>query len=290
MKSGSCVVRRAVRGTLALAVIGSMIGGCANSSAMDGLRDTNRSLTERNTELQRNLQEAQNEVALLSRQRSAADAALAELQAQLSNTRGTLADREAALRRFEDQLRNLKLGPLDAATDQALAALAAQYPDLIKYDSARGMLRFASDLTFDSGQDTVKEGARASLAALGKILASPTASAYEVFIVGHTDSQKVSAATASRGHPTNMHLSCHRAIAVRTALAGMGVPADKMYAAGWGEYRPIVENTASGNTPANRRVEIFLTRPTGTSLGEETSTSTTTTPETTPTRQPEIIK
>jgi hypothetical protein len=85
---------------------------------------------------------------------------------------------------------------------------------------------------------------------------------YEVNIVGHTDSQRISDATARR-HPTNMHLSCHRAISVRSVLASMGVPAGRMEAAGWGEFRPMVANTSSGNTPQNRRVEIYLSLPKG---------------------------
>ena len=28
---------------------------------------------------------------------------------------------------------------------------------------------------------------------------------------------------------------------------------------GWGEFRPLVANSGNGNTPANRRVEIYLT-------------------------------
>ncbi|MCA9300137.1 MAG: OmpA family protein, partial [Phycisphaerales bacterium] len=59
-------------------------------------------------------------------------------------------------------------------------------------------------------------------------------------------------------HPTNMHLSCHRAISVRRELIGMGVSSQKILAAGWGEMRPLVPNASNGNTPQNRRVEIYL--------------------------------
>jgi flagellar motor protein MotB len=31
-------------------------------------------------------------------------------------------------------------------------------------------------------------------------------------------------------------------------------------AGGWGEFRPAVANNANGNTPANRRVEIYLAK------------------------------
>jgi hypothetical protein len=43
-----------------------------------------------------------------------------------------------------------------------------------------------------------------------------------------------------------------------------------MMAAGWGEYRPAVTNTPSGNTPQNRRVEIFLVKSAGSLPGTNT--------------------
>lgn len=243
-----------------------LLGGCANQQGMDDLRDSNRSLTDRNLVLQRGLQESQNEIALLQRERSALDAAVNEYQKQLTGARGDAASRERALKELADQLMGIKLGPLDEDTTAALARLAAENPDLIKFDPNLGMLRFASDLTFDSGQDAVKDGAKAGLAALAKILTSTNASGYEVMIVGHTDSQPVSAATRDRGHQSNLHLSTHRAIAVKNSLTGLGVPRERMLVAGWGDARPAVTNSATGNTPANRRVEIFLTR--STSLAE----------------------
>ncbi len=260
MKSGrvGCAMAAALAGSL-------LLGGCANQQATDSLKDSNRSLTDRNLALQRSLQEAQNEVALLQRERTALDAALSEHQRQLAAARGDVDAREKAIRDFQQQLLGIQLGPLDAETSAALAELAARNPDLIRFDPNLGMLRFASDLTFDSGQDAVKESAKAGLDALAKILTSTSASSYEIMIVGHTDSQAVSAATRDRGHASNTHLSAHRSIAVRNSLAGMGVPRDRMLIAGWGESHPAVPNSSNGNTPANRRVEIFLTRPTRTS-------------------------
>ena len=98
------------------------------------------------------------------------------------------------------------------------------------------------------------------------------------------------AITANK-HPTNMHLSCHRAISVRKELMAMGVPADKMQAAGWGETRPYVPNTSSGNTPQNRRVEIYLARARG-AMAAQADAGSVAAPERTtpPDRQPDISK
>ena len=119
------------------------------------------------------------------------------------------------------------------------------------------MLRFRSDLTFNSGSDQVRDGARQALSSLANVIRNDTNMNYELQIVGHTDSEPISSGTAQR-HPTNTHLSVHRAIAVKQALVSLGVPAQRVLVSGWGEYRPTVPNTATGNTPQNRRVEIFF--------------------------------
>ncbi|MBL8762124.1 MAG: OmpA family protein [Phycisphaerae bacterium] len=249
-------------GLLAACVIGSALGlgGCVGQGEYDKVVETNRAVIDKNITLQRERDESRSALELQRNSLAKAEAALAELRGQ----NGSLAE---ALRKAGydlDELRNamaqLEIGPLDEATDKALAELAAQFPDLITYDSARGMLRFASDLTFASGSADLNDSARSSLSALARILTSPSASGYDVHIVGHTDSQRIGGGTAVK-HPTNVHLSAHRSISVRSALASMSVPGDRMMVAGWGEFRPAVPNTpGTGNTPANRRVEIFLTK------------------------------
>jgi chemotaxis protein MotB len=291
MNNGVIDLRRAGRAGLALLIAGIGLGGCASQQSYDQLMDTNRSLTERNAELQRINQELTNENQLLSRSRGANDKAVAELTRLNDQLKQQLAQAGIDVAALEQRLSGLTLTELDADTDRALTALAAQYPDIIKYDPQRGMLRFASDLTFGSGSDAVTDNAKQSLAALARILGSGPASAYDILILGHTDTQPISSGTAQR-HPTNVHLSAHRAISVRSYLASAGVPADKMMVAGWGEFRPAVPNTGPrGNTPQNRRVEIFLTRATGGSMGESPAGGAGT-PETTaaPQRQPDMMK
>jgi chemotaxis protein MotB len=247
-------------GAAVLLAAGLGLGGCVAQQSHDQLTDAFRSEKERNAELSHQVQELENENTLLQKSRTANEAALAEATRQNNSLMAQLKATGLSLEDFKNRMAGLQLGQLDPATDQALAALAAQYPDIIKFDSARGMLRFASDLTFASGSDSVQEGAKTGLSALAKILTSTAASQYEVMIMGHTDAQRISGNTAAKGHPTNVHLSAHRAIAVRTVLSSLGVPADKMFVAGWGEFRPVVANGPKGEAAGNRRVEIYLTR------------------------------
>jgi chemotaxis protein MotB len=164
-----------------------------------------------------------------------------------------LADYEALL----SKIGTLNGGPLPAEVNAALSSLAAQYPEILSFDEKRGMIRFASDFTFDSGSATLKANALTALKQLAPILDSAAASDLEVVVVGHTDNVPIKRSAAQ--HPTNMHLSAHRAIGVRDVLVKDGVGADRFMIAGYGEFRPVTANGNNG-AAANRRVEIYLTR------------------------------
>lgn len=254
------VSRRASALALGLAlaaVLSAGLGGCVGQQAYDDLVHENRALKSRNVELQARIGDLESMESGLRRQVESAPDAMAALEEAHNLTLQQLNQARQTIAELENRLDNMEFAQIDPVTDDALRRLAGQYPDLIRYDPDRGMLRFSSDLTFDSGSDAVKKQAVASLQALATILKSPEASGYDVRIVGHTDSQPLSARTRKR-YPSNMHLSTYRAISVRNELVKLGVPAARMMAAGWGEYRPAVPNAKNGNTPANRRVEIYL--------------------------------
>lgn len=162
-----------------------------------------------------------------------------------------LADYEALL----EKIGSMNGGPLPAGVNSALAALAAQYPDVLQFDERRGMIRFAADFTFDPGSVGLKQNALSVLGQLATILNSPEASSFEVVVVGHTDNVPIKKSIAQ--HPTNMHLSAHRAIAVRDELAQDGVSAGRFLVAGYGEFRPVVANGPTG-AGQNRRVDVYL--------------------------------
>jgi chemotaxis protein MotB len=187
-------------------------------------------------------------------------AQLAALQAEIeaagaSGDAGELERLKQKLADLAKQIANANLGPLPEALNQALAELARQYPDVLTFDQRTGMLRFNSDFTFASGSAALNKNAEGLVAKLAGILNTPVAQPFEVKVVGHTDNQPIRRVAAQ--HPTNMHLSAHRAISVRDALVSDGVSANRMQVAGYGEFRPIVANGANG-AAANRRVEIFL--------------------------------
>jgi chemotaxis protein MotB len=254
--------------------------GCANTQ-IDNLETANRTLTERNQTLNRDLEEARAESELLRTQRREADQTIARQNESINAMRAQLGDANDRFGDLNERLNSIPFADLDAQTDAALRDLARRFPNMVTYDPERGMLRFSSDLTFDSGSDAVKADANASLQALADVLKTTSAAAYEIHVVGHTDAQPISSGTAQR-HPTNMHLACHRAISVRRFLINAGVPPQAVMAAGWGELRPVVPNTGTGNTPQNRRVEIYLTRSSQQLNASESITSAPTGPEVDP--------
>ena len=146
---------------------------------------------------------------------------------------------------------------LPAELDSALKDFAGQYPSSVLYDAKRGIVKWTSDLLFALGSDVVKDSANESLKAFAEILESPAASGFEVLVVGHTDTVPVSAATQKR-HPTNWHLSAHRAISVSKALQKNGIGPTRVGVLGFGEYRPIASNATSSGRAQNRRVEVYV--------------------------------
>ena len=233
------------------------LGGCVNQRAYDDLVQENRTLISRNSDLASRIADLEGMNTSLRGNTSGAQSAISSLEEERNRLRQELAMARTDILSLEEQMAGLELGGLDSVTDEALRRLASRFPDLVQYDPDRGMLRFSSDLTFDSGSAVVKDTAKASLSALAGVLKSGEAGQYDIRIVGHTDAQRISARTAQR-HPSNMHLSAHRAIAVRKELISLGVSASKMEASGWGEHRPVAANGTNGASRANRRVEIFL--------------------------------
>lgn len=249
--------RRKVAITTVLIAIAGLGTGCVSQQEYDKLFETNQSLRSQNQELQNLLGSTESTNSQLQGSAGDAQSVIKNLRGENNTLRSQLASSQSAILGLEDRMNSLQIVHLDAATDQALTDLANQFPDMIKYDPDQGMLRFVSDLTFGSGSDAVQASASESLAKLASVLKAGAASKYDIRIVGHTDNEKPSSNT-QKMHPTNMHLSAHRAIAVRNVLGSAGIDWSRMSATGWGEYRPLVANNQGKGTAANRRVDIYL--------------------------------
>jgi chemotaxis protein MotB len=123
-----------------------------------------------------------------------------------------------------------------------------QYQNMLSVD-------VAEKIFFDSGRAALKDSGKEVLTKVGDALNS-----YEnkvIRIVGYTDNVPIAKASQNT-YPTNWELSVARATNVVRFLAEVGVPPERMVAAGRGEYSPVAPNDTPEGRQKNRRIEIML--------------------------------
>jgi len=154
---------------------------------------------------------------------------------------------------------------MPAAVVAAIEDLGQKYPGLFTFDKEKGLFRFNSDITFDSGSAVVKPEAKAALTKLAEILSVDSVKDRMMTIIGHTDSDRVRKAdTIARlkqlgKSADNMGLSEARAEAVSVVLRTGGVDAGRIATLGKGDTAPIADNNSPAGKARNRRVDIYLT-------------------------------
>ncbi len=248
-------MRRAVMiatGALMLAGI-----GCVQQDKYDNTVLSARSLKEQLVVTERERDTARANLDNVRGQLSEAKAMNVQLQDQVVVVNADFEDQVAKYDELLRRVSQLEFGPLPVELEMALDHLAAAYPELLSFDAAHGLLRFSSDFTFDLGSAEVRSDAEATIVTLADILNSDEASTFELRLIGHTDNVPVERPSTMQRHPTNVHLSVHRAISVRDLLVAAGVDAVRIQVAGSGEFRPIVPNGKKG-AAENRRVELVM--------------------------------
>jgi len=239
-----------------------MANGCVPAQKYKDLQTQNRVQQDRIAQLEAEANTARLQLDQLRQQ-------LAEAQSRGGTELDALKQQVAALEQAIEQKNQLiaqlqgKLlrggQALPAELNSMLSDLAAQYPDLIEYDPNSGIVKFKSDLLFTPGSDKVDPQAAQGLKALVKILNSEEGANYDAIVAGHTDDLRISRPETKAAHPTNWHLSAHRAISVVNTLIEFGVTPERLSERGFSEYRPLAPNAPNkkGNVK-NRRVEIYI--------------------------------
>jgi len=138
-----------------------------------------------------------------------------------------------------------------AETDKAAlrARLSEQLNSILQTrDTARGLIVSMSDVLFDTGQYSLKPGAREKLAKVaGILLAYP---GLNIAVGGYTDNVG--------GDEMNQKLSENRATSVRDYLVQEGVITNSVSARGFGNTLPVASNDSSAGRQQNRRVELLV--------------------------------
>jgi outer membrane protein OmpA-like peptidoglycan-associated protein len=110
------------------------------------------------------------------------------------------------------------------------------------------ILNMPSDITFDVDQSEIKPGFYETLNSVSVVLKEFNKT--NISVLGHAD------ATGSDEY--NLALSQRRALSVSNYLAAQGVSPGRLSAIGYGESRPVADNSTTQGRSLNRRVEILI--------------------------------
>jgi outer membrane protein OmpA-like peptidoglycan-associated protein len=205
-------------------------------------------------------EQAQSDTARAQSDAAKAQADMAANQAA-SATAVTAAQADAEQSRLAAQ--QAQQGEHEAVSDRAAmrAQLSEQLNKVLQTrDSARGLIVSMSDVLFDTGQYSLKPGAREKLAKVaGILLAYP---GLNIEVGGYTDNVG--------GDEMNQKLSENRAGAVKDYLVGQGVGMNSVSAKGFGNTLPVASNENSSGRQENRRVELVVS---GDLIGSPASTT-----------------
>jgi chemotaxis protein MotB len=209
------------------------------------------------------LGEAQSTIDLLNQQ-------LAALRQQLQQIAAALDASEA--KNKEQQVQIADLGR------RLNMALASKVEELARYRSEFfGRLReilgdrqdirvvgdrfvFQSEVLFGLASADLSDDAKRQLLPLAQALKEISAKIpadinWVLRVDGHTDKRPIS----TPQFPSNWELSTARAISVVKFLIDQGIPANRLVAAGFGEYQPIDPGNDEAAFRRNRRIELKLT-------------------------------
>lgn len=248
-----------------IAALGLSLTGCVTQEKYNALKLDRDRLGESLASAQTEVSTAKAEADAYKRQLQALSDAGTGSDALKNNLVQQNASLQAQLeelnRRYADAL-NRPAGAgaaLPVTLSNELSAFAAQNPDLVDFDAARGIVKFKSDLTFATGDAALTPKAKDVITRFATILNSPAASSYELLVAGHTDNTPVvNPATISKGHKDNWYLSSHRAIAVGSDLIGNRVSAQRVGVVGYADQRPVASNNSDSGKSQNRRVEVLI--------------------------------
>lgn len=112
-------------------------------------------------------------------------------------------------------------------------------------------IQLNSKMLFGSGSTRLSQDARKAFRDIGLII-KPLNNT--IFVEGHTDNVPIQ----TQAFPSNWELSAARAASVVEYIARQGVDPKRLAAIGYGEYRPIADNSTAEGRSKNRRVTLTI--------------------------------
>ncbi len=165
-----------------------------------------------------------------------------QLKANLDQTSAELSRLKATYDSLEDKLK-AEIGRGDIRLSQA--------GDRIQVD-------LVDKILFNSGEAALSDRGQEVLGRLASVL--KTIDDKQIQVSGHTDDSPITSEELRKQFPSNWELSVARAVNVVRQLSEVGgVPAQRLLAAGYGQFHPLAGNATPAGRAQNRRIEILLT-------------------------------
>lgn len=183
--------------------------------------------------------------------------ALDQSRRELAEARNLAQQRSSELGRYQTQIDRLEAEKQEAARAQksleqemrrALESQSVAISDL----QGKLTVEILDHILFDSGQAELKPEGEQVLRRLAAVLAQHPHR--QVHVIGHTDNVPIYIS-----YPSNWELSTARATAaVRFLCEKAGMDARRLGAVGYGEHRPIADNSTPEGRARNRRIAIVI--------------------------------
>lgn len=173
-------------------------------------------------------------------------------------TSGSKADGDIDEETIEQQKINEELKKVEQSLGEFIQDSDLQSLVTVEKEDSDVVIRFDDVLLFDTGKALIKEGGIPVLSAVGNELTKYVRDGYYLRFEGHTDNRPIK----TLQFPSNWELSSSRAIAgAKFFIEEMGYDPAVISAEGFGEYRPIADNSTDKGRAINRRMEIKVTKP-----------------------------
>lgn len=207
-----------IAGILLLAISAALAPACVSQSKYDDL-------TAR-------LNERENELANLSKERSMMATALSDFESRNAQADARIQEYNALIQRFQKLIDAGKLK--------------------IKIVDGRMVVELPSDILFASAQATLSRDGHKSIREIAAVLAEVPDRKYQV--EGHTDDWPIQTVR----YRNNWELAAARAITVVRTMIDTGLAPERVSAAGYGDTRPVGDNETQDGRAQNRRIEIVI--------------------------------
>ncbi len=122
----------------------------------------------------------------------------------------------------------------------------------VSIEQGRIAINLPNNVLFSSGSANLNSKGNEALTQIAAVLSQFSDRRFQ--IEGHTDNNPIKSAR----FPSNWELSTSRALSVVHLLSGLGVSAENISAAGFGEFQPRASNDNEEGRQLNRRIEIIM--------------------------------